>query len=246
MSAQEGRRIANVFASLYDDEPTQRNEPRGEVEETRNEAGHDDEEEEDEHDEDEYDEDEYDEDEDEDDPRQNPVKFLDIPGFSSAAPIGFPRIIDEKEFDEESDRRQITLADGIATFLNCWDVDGKHRALEKFFGLYKEASQYKREFRVKEYVVKSNAESMMELFLARTGSKVLAGLRNEDHEFENQVTYHITPEGRWVPLGTIWPYPRTMSKAEATERDGRLLTEAMLWNSMWSTSMFTVTTEEYS
>lgn len=67
-----------------------------------------------------------------DEPEMFPLRYSDeCPSMPSRRPVGYPHIIQTSSWGEETDKRNLTCADGIATLL--WEWKPEH--LETFFDL---------------------------------------------------------------------------------------------------------------
>ncbi|KAF2669538.1 hypothetical protein BT63DRAFT_413956 [Microthyrium microscopicum] len=178
---------------------------------------------------------------------------IDHPDFPSNAPQGHPHIIDiDKVEDGQKCLSQLTLADGILTCLyNYQKHTGDTTVLEKFFGRVDDAKGHVNgkggsQFKYGECSFKSWSSFFIPCYLMRTGTEILAGLREPDSiGWEYQILYHIEDDGKWEPVGTHGMYtPENRNHdLKMIEHHGNMLAKHVIFSGRWAASDFT--TVEY-
>jgi hypothetical protein len=112
---------------------------------------------------------------------------LDISAFPADASKGYPHVInlEDKDFDEDSEcLSELTLADGVATFIYNWEkATGTTDLVGKFFGRLSEEDAQKSgrragEFAVDECCIESTADGWLPLLIARKNDVVTVSLRS--------------------------------------------------------------------
>jgi len=94
--------------------------------------------------------------------KMSPLRFLDVYSrLPSTAPVGFPHIIDQASFNEDTDQGSLRAADGIATTLYHW----KPEALDAFLDMSNDHVQFLATY--------SDGDLYMLLFIRRTGPSVI-------------------------------------------------------------------------
>ncbi|KAL8799566.1 MAG: hypothetical protein Q9182_005805 [Xanthomendoza sp. 2 TL-2023] len=142
------------------------------------------------------------------------VQFLDVyDKLPASAPVGHPHIV--ADFDEETNKDNLRLADGIATFLYRF----KPSVLDDFLNM--------------------SIPSVEVIRHEESGSTYdMCGFMRNAEFVDLQLSFGIKEDGSWVPLsGFCEPfYPTGPGKAEMLHEFGKDFAALIMYHELWDES----------
>ncbi|OBZ75639.1 hypothetical protein A0H81_04822 [Grifola frondosa] len=150
-----------------------------------------------------------------------PLRYSDAcTELPASRPVGFPHIINVQGFDEETDKKDLRAADGIATLLYNW----KPEALRALLDLNRPRFEFKHK-----------GSYYLTMIIARHGMVVSFGFYDSDVECRTQMIYRISVTGEWIPLSGMFEGLNAdgRTRPKIVESFGTEFAKDILYNRKW-------------
>ncbi|KDQ49648.1 hypothetical protein JAAARDRAFT_42670 [Jaapia argillacea MUCL 33604] len=163
--------------------------------------------------------------------KTTPLRFGDeCPELPASRPLGFPHIISDQHFDEETDKKNLRAVDAAATLLFRW----KREACDAFLNLDRAKFEYS-----------LKREGYFTMIIARNGQQIIMGFIDSDSDWQIQLIYYFSVTGEFLPkFGSS--SGMTNTQPNIIEEFGCEFAKDIMYGQAWTPSMAQYSTHNVS